>query len=243
MSNFGEYTPWDDNLMAEEDAQLAKSRKNNYLKPKDGNNTLRILPGVNGHGPFTVVWTHEIPTADRPYGKRFTCPNKHGGAYCDACAKSSLLRATKNEEDDAQAQKIGAKRKVYCVVIDRNDEAAGPMICDKIGFKKYDEFFRPLAKDKVNGGDFTHPKTGFDIIMRKSGAKLETRYEYLPARNSTPLGNDEWLTKIPDLSSYATPSNPEEIRAALQHFLGDIGPEPEKLTKVASRTAVDDISV
>ena len=56
------------------------------------------------------------------------------------------------------------------------------------------EQLRSIRNDPDSGGDFTHPETGFDIIIERTGSgKFDTAYDVRAARHETKLENMNWL--------------------------------------------------
>ena len=77
-----------------------------------------------------------------------------------------------------------------------------------------------IRKNEDAGGDFTDPYNGFDIVVTREGEGLNTKYTTFPARQSTPLHEDEeqaaeWCSSRPDFDKFSKLMTVEEAAALL----------------------------
>jgi len=197
--------------------QEKQAMQGDFMTLSVGRNVIRILPPKAGvRSPFFVVHEHYIEMTGRDAVK-FTCPRMHAKRHCIACAKAEELRATGNQVDRDRAGSLFPRKRIYTNVLDRNAQEQGPKILP-FG-KTIHEKLIAIRKDPDAGGDFTHPMTGFDIIIERTGTgKRDTRYEVFGARRASKLSDDietmnGWIDLQPDLTHFAVVKTDDEIRA------------------------------
>ncbi len=182
-------------------AELDESEQGgaNFFKVKAGKNYMRILPPPAGQrSPFRVTYQHylNMPGAQ---GKTQSviCARLEAKQACLVCQKVDELRASQAKADQDAASDLFARRRVFCNVIDRNDEEHGPKIY-AFG-KTVHEQLLALRTDSKGGGNYVDPIDGFDIIIERKGTgKNDTEYTVRGDRNSSPLGPaddvmQEWI--------------------------------------------------
>lgn len=216
------WTAWSPEAAAAEDkAQRSDSGGGvEYVKLKEGRNVLRLLPPtVGSDSPFHRVWQHYINTDD---GKLvvFECPwrGKHGSERerCPACEEAERLDRSTNPLDKERARRLWPSRRVYANAIDRADPDAGTKVL-VVGKMIYEGLLN-IARDPDAGGDFTHPETGFDVIVSRTGTGMDTRYKVTAARSNSPLSEDdaeadEWLDTMHTLKDSVRGLTFDEIKA------------------------------
>lgn len=226
-SNIQKHGTWSAETAQEEyDESQSASGSANILKLKTGKNVLRFLPPRAGEkSPFQVVHQHyiELPGGG---GKAaaFNCPRLHkAGFNCPACARAEELRATGNQADYELAGKYLPRRRVFANVVDRADPERGVVILP-FG-KTVHEQLLSLRGNEEAGGDFTDPSGyGFDVTIERKGEKLNTEYKVFGSRRNSPLGNDDWLDEMHDLSRLARVESEEEILKKLGEEAGSPPP-------------------
>ena len=253
MGNLVKYGEWDmeDAAKAKEDAARG-SGGGEFFKFEDGRNILRFLPPRPGERANIRIFQHFVKGTDN---KKTTlvCPrltNNNNGS-CPICEHCDNLRKTGNAADRERAYEMSAKMRAFANAVDRKNPDKGPQV---VGFgKTVLEALAALRIDTDAGGDFVNPDTGFDIIIEKTGQKMETKYAVRPARTSSPLGNLEWADRQANLEQFAVMKSRAEIleilglddvvdvvatppRAAPQRVIGKPAP-----VAVARRTAQDDL--
>lgn len=183
-----------------------------FMKLEVGRNVVRILPPPLGKkSPFRVVWTHYFTPPGAQTSISFACPAREAQKPCPMCDTADRLKASGNPADHERAKAFFARRRVYANVINRGNPETGVQI---LGFGKsiHDDLIA-LRKNPDWGGDFTHPETGFDIVIERKGTtKNDTEYKVYPKKQS-PLGNLEWLENQPDLDKLSKVLTPDQIRA------------------------------
>lgn len=173
-------------------------------KPKDGDNTIRILPptweGAEHYG--LDVFVHYGVGPDR---QTYLCLHKMKGEPCPICEERQRAQRSGDEE---YAKELEPKRRVVVYLIDRDAE--------KEGVQAYampqgtDQDIVKISVDKRTGEVFgiDNPDEGFDVMFERTGTGIKTRYEGIQlARRESSLGNDDWLqfavdNPIPDQLVY-----------------------------------------
>lgn len=193
-----------------------------WFKPREGENTIRLLPWLNGDDPeFKALdekwgnhWgidiiLHSQVGADKG---QYLCLDKMNGEPCPVC---EVWRG-----DDEEALAPG--NRVLCWLIDRNDERAGPKLWSMpLGVSKD---FSAASKIKGSGEVLLvdDPEEGYDIYFDREGEKKLTKYKRIEvSRDPTPLHDkpakmDAWLDyvaehRLPDLLKFYEPDYLEKV--------------------------------
>lgn len=213
-SNITQWGSFDLDAAEEEKEELAAMGGGAFLKVAAGRNIWRFMPPPLGkRTPFVKAHQHYIEVPGQPTGVSFNCPRVMDRRYCPACAEVDKLKSTGNKADYDAAMKMAAKLRVYANVISRANPDMGPQI---VAFGK--TIYEPLLalrEDTTTGGDYTHPEQGFDIVVTKVGEKMNTKYTVTPARDTTPLGDLEWIGMQADLTRFGIVPTDEEINAKI----------------------------
>jgi hypothetical protein len=64
-------------------------------------------------------------------------------------------------------------------------------------------------------GDFSHPRTGYDITFVRKGSGLSTRYSNVLPTRPKPLEIEDWKPKLKNLDIFVKPYTRSEMRAFL----------------------------
>ena len=194
------------------DEEMSKSVSGDWMKLKVGKNRVRFLPGLPGEKPLKLVWEHQLNFEDGKF-INFACPRMMAKKPCGTCRKADHLKTTGNPADLDRAKEMFAKRRIYANIIDRSDTESGPKT---FAFgKKIWEQLKLIRDDEDFGGDFTHPVTGFDVVIQRKGT-TKNNTEYLcKATRQSQLGNDEWLEQVQSLKGHAQILTPEQIKEKL----------------------------
>ena len=213
-SNIVKYSSFSLEDAEKEEAALAEMNKGKFHKLHNGKNKVRFLPAKLGAQVFVKASQHFVQVGSMERGVSFNCPRKMANQPCLVCNDAEFLGATGSSVDYDLAGKLFANFRVYGNVIDREHPEIGPVTL-AFGKKVYDELIK-IRKDEADGGDFTDPVEGFDIIIEKSGELLNTRYAVRPSnKGSTPLGDNTWIDIQADLSRYARVPTTEELATLL----------------------------
>lgn len=192
-----------------EEEKLGENSGGQFFNFVAGKNRIRFLPPpVGKRTPFLLVQQHYIEVQGG--AASFNCPRLMANERCPGCEKADRLKASGNAADFEEAKKYFPKLRVYANIIDRAHPELGPQV---VAYgKMIHEKLVKLRTDEDAGGDFTHPETGFDMVVEKTGEKKSTKYEVRPARHSSPLGDFEWIETQHDLSRHANVPSIDEIR-------------------------------
>lgn len=246
MSNLRKYASFSAADAEAEATEVDKFGGGQFLKLKEGRNVLRFLPGTIGTPekkgvPWAVrVMQHfvELPN-DKNFS--FVCPRLTAKKPCPACEWVDRLRASGNSVDYDKSKGLIANMRVYANAINRSDPESGVQV---VAFGKM--VYEALLAIGAAGEDFTDPsENGFDVTIEKSGKGMQTKYNVMPVRKSSPLGNDEWLDQMHDLGRFSNVLPLEEIKKGLGGGASTRGAAAAPSTAVArrsvGRTAADDV--
>lgn len=170
-----------------------------FWSPSDGRNVIRVLP-PKGDSEFyaeTEVHYNVGPKKD----KSTVCLKAAGEKSCPVCEYVDEL--FKGDEDDkAYAKKLRAKSKYYFNVIDRSveedDKEFGEVLVLGSGVTVFEGILGLVCDPDY--GDITDEDAGYDVIINKSGKKLNTEYKVTGRPKQTEIGVDGWEEKLIDLS-------------------------------------------
>lgn len=191
---------------AEKEQDELEDGSADFIKFGIGKTRIRIMPPpVGKRSPFLKVHEHVVKVGDRWI--RFACPRLHANQPCRTCKRVDELRATGNDKDEEAAYEISAKPVSYCNAVDRKHPDKGPrfVACKK----KVREQLASLRADQDDGGDFSHPIKGYDVIVeRKGSTKNDTQYFVRPGKKCL-LHEDEeqmaaWLEIARPLDKFGT---------------------------------------
>lgn len=264
MSNLQKYGDWSDEQAAAEKEEYDKtSGSADFWKVPQGSSTVRFLPPRPGKPTiYRYIWEHYFDVAGGAPGgskrQRMVCPLQQAKAdkldprRCPCCAYAEKLRGTGNQEDYELAKDYVAQRKVFANILVRDQEDRGIRIW-AFGKKVYEQL-DAIRRDSRAGGNFAHPVTGFDIVVKRTGSTMnDTNYTCLPSRETSPLHDDATimealLESMPDLDRHARIMTEAEVRKLWHQAFPsaepiDAGPRqaaPTGRRQPRARTAADD---
>lgn len=202
MSNIVKYGDWTPEQIEKESKELQTN--SDFWKPPVGRTAIRFLPPKIGWpSPFVIQHQHfiRLPGKDKPIV--FCCPRLHEKKQCLACAKADQLESSGNGRDAQIAKGLRPQKRILANVVvghgsGENPEEAGVSIY-AFGASVYNSL-KAIREDAENGGNFLHPETGFNIVIKRVGTgKDDTRYTIMPSRQATKLANMDWIDMQPDL--------------------------------------------
>lgn len=172
--------------------------------PKEGDNTIRILPaGWEGHTDFAyTAWIHWGVGADE---SSYLCLRKMKEETCPICQEVVRMKANGEGED---AKRIDCKERFICWIIDRTDRDETPTLWS-MPAQVYKDINALCYSSRSGKAIFVdNPDAGYDIILRRTGTKINTKYLPQVDREATAVTDDadkykeleEWVqdNQIPD---------------------------------------------
>jgi hypothetical protein len=178
-----------------------------WMELQQGDNLLRLVANEDGDFYFESGY-HYLRNGKEV--KAITCNKLTDGSECFLCDLVHELYKTKDPKDKELAKEIRSGARIFFNVIDRNDGnklkvlGAGNMI-----FKEILKFFAD-----EDWGDISDPVTGHDIVINKTGEKLDTEYTVMPKPKPTKIGVE--VTDLFDLSAIPFLYTPDEQEAIFQ---------------------------
>jgi hypothetical protein len=155
-------------------------------RPKTGENVIRILPPTwDDFDHYGLdVYMHRFIGSD---SSNYICLNKMKGKHCPACAEQKLA---KDGGEDDEAKALAYQKRCWVWVIDRDDRSETPQIWDMSWAQDRDiAGLSHFKSGKILLID--HPDEGYDIIVKKTGAGLKTKYHFNIERDSSPISDDD----------------------------------------------------
>lgn len=228
MSNLKKFTPYTPEMADKERKAL---KRGNGFKFPEGKNQIRVFPGTDGRGPFMITKRHWV-SVDADQRRPITCM----GPGCLLCMKSAELSRAGDEQG---AKEFSARETYACILVDRNNEDAGPQLAE-LSWSIYDR----LNSFVEQYGDFTDPESGYDITVKRVGTgKTDTRYTVDPvmkpkrklAKDDAQL--DAWLESSPALEDSVPLGTPDIIRK----LVGDVGFRGVEPRVLSGRKRADDV--
>lgn len=183
---------------------------------------LRIIAFPNNDGqPFKERLVYSIGrnwNLLAPYQFGRPCPIKE---LTDKLRDRTGKTEEQAKEDWILAKKLLPKTKYHAIVIDRDNQDAGPMIW---------VFPQSVAKTLYgfmldeDYGDITCPRSGMDIkVKRTVGDSGFREYDIKVRPSRTPLGTDDeirkWMSNLPSVDSLYEEKSYEELDQILKRFL------------------------
>ena len=179
------------------------NNKANFLKVKEGENVLRIMPPTwDTKGPFgdnwaIDIWVHRDIGPDKGV---YLCLDKMNKGKCPLCE----ARHDVDPDDEALLKALKPQRQLLAYVINRDAEKEGPVVW-RLGWQLEKEI-QLRSQDKKTGAvlNIDDPDNGYDISFRRDGQGLKTRYSGEEVmRDETPLHEkqskqDAWMEFIID---------------------------------------------
>jgi hypothetical protein len=155
-------------------------------RPKSGENVIRILPPTwddFDHYGYDV-FMHRFIGSD---SSNYICANKMKGKHCPACAEA---KSAKDGGEDDEAKALAFQKRCWVWIIDRDDKSETPQIWDMSWAQDRDiAGLSHFKSGKVLLID--HPDDGYDIIVKKTGSGLKTKYHFNIERDASPISDDD----------------------------------------------------
>jgi len=187
------------------------SKRGKLWKPKDGKNTIRILPSASKKG----LWFYE---ATFHYGVNLPCL-KMIGEKCPVCRHKDKLLQSSSDDKLELANELEGKTRILFNIVDLTDEDT-----KELGVQVWGHSETTLQKlmyiwNDPEWGDFTDPEEGYDIIVEKTDQRGPDAYKIRPRRNPSKIEKMKWLKKMKKLHKVLTPPTRIDAKRRLAEYL------------------------
>jgi len=167
-----------------------------------------------------------VPPARKGF-KGFICPNKTADGECLFCVVSGALGKLGRSDDDAKelSRELRSREEFFvnAVRMDREEDKKKGVRILQIVQGVYETMMK-IFKDKDAGGDFSHPDTGFNLVIERKGTERDdTEYTCLPARAASVIEDRKWLSQLHDLSKARSGLETAEMRKLIAK---PVAPDP-----------------
>ncbi|TDI96942.1 MAG: hypothetical protein E2O29_01535 [Deltaproteobacteria bacterium] len=196
--------PWADS--PEEKEMTTKTGGNNKLTRlvlEEGENTVRI---VGAYKIFNEHWFNKVKRAAVCPGK--DCPMCNHPDKTKLFEEGKALRDKGGTENEKQAKSVFRKAYGY----EANVRYVVNVIDRKDGGMKVWLFSRTLKETIMKIAEKYGDPTQYDLVVNRTGKKLETKYTVIPERESTPLTEADKKLKTFSLNTIFKPSTVEKVR-------------------------------
>lgn len=199
------------------------SKESEWWNPKDGENTIRIIPG---EGNWAVRAYKHFGVG--PNKKHYWCPkstpsgNRDWKKPCPICDFTNELYASGDPNDKEVANGLRAKERIMLNVVDLSEQEKGVKLfeCPSTLWKRIDYYWK-----SKKWGNLADPENGYDFVVVKKGAKERANYdESYAVDEPSPMQNKEWINQIKDLWTKVEPyiKSPEALKSIME-----TGEDPE----------------
>lgn len=174
------------------EVKLASSKSGGvtYMTLKAGDNLVRFLCPENSDEWYKEAGFHYFRNEGTT--KVITCLRLTTGDKCYVCDLVAELKRSGNKKDVELAKSWSAKSRIFFNILDREDGNVKVLGTGTSIFKEILKYFAD-----PDWGDLTHPETGRDVVINRSGSGMETEYSVTPKPKTRPLG-----VPIEDLNMY-----------------------------------------
>jgi len=154
-------------------------------RPKEGDNQIRILPIPDSEHYAVQVWTHDRIGPDN---SQFVCPRKMSNKPCAICDKA---KESRDAGETDEAKELGVKEHWVAWVVDREEDEETPKLYTMSITQ--DTTLVGLCLNNKNGSVLLidHPDKGFDVMIKRVGKQINTKYIFSIDRDSTPINEDK----------------------------------------------------
>lgn len=231
-------------LIKSKKAALNSGKRQKTIKPKDGRNRYRVLPGwkmvlekgaLSGDPTFYHDFgQHFIKDEAGEMKAVYICTDKTFGRPCNVC--NTIEAGIRSTTDDALIKVMkeakAAGRILLNVLELDGDSPNDPQILE-IAPTAFAEVLNIFAE----WGDISDLADGKDIIIERSGKGIGTRYSVQVASKSKPVSIDVWK-KVANLDEYVAQESEEQAARAISNVKSIAGLLPsEHVPRPAARPA------
>lgn len=190
---------------------ILASKRGKMWKPRDGKNTIRILPAASDNG----LWFFE---AVFHYGPNIPCLSL-ADEKCPICRyKDKLLKSSSDDELEL-ANELEGKTRILFNIIDLTEEDSKASGVQIWGHSETTLQKLMTIWNDPEWGDFTDPIEGYDIIVEKTDARGPEAYKIRPRRNPSKIEKMSWLKKMKRLDQVLKIPSRIDAKRRLTEFL------------------------
>lgn len=211
-------------LIKQKKAALNSGKRQKTIKPKDGRNRYRILPGWRPAGDPTFYHDfgqHFIKDESGELKAVYICTDKTFGKPCGVC--STIETAIRSSSDDVMVKLMkeakAAGRILLNVLELDGDTPDEPQILELAPTA-----FNEILNIFTEWGDITDLDEGKDVIVERSGKGIGTRYSVQIAAKSKPVPA-AIMKKVANLDEYVAQESEEQAARAITNVKSIAGLE------------------
>ncbi len=176
---------------------------------KEGRNKIRILPPWDGSEEFFKAFGKHFNLG--PEGKTIVyCPEQTLGQPCPICAAIKGMYKGADEEMKKHLSSISAPPRFAVNIIDLTEPDKGVQVAE-LPRTVMEAIWNIMVDEEVGLGDITDPKTGYDIIIDRTGTGLSTKYD-VKAVKAPSMINPAFLENINDLDKMVQLESYENLK-------------------------------
>lgn len=191
-----------------------QSKRSQFWQPEEGNNLIRILPGLTPSDDFYLeANVHYIKgMGDQGRATSVKCL----GDDCAVCEAVSRLESSDDPDDQLAAKDARTVSTFYMNIVDLNKIEAGTIVWRVSSSQVMTSLLEALVDPEW--GDFAHPEKGRNIKIRmeKRGGARAYDVSLKPKESSI---DPSFLKKRKNLNQFVPSSDAKFIRKAAE-FLG-----------------------
>ena len=194
------------------------SRK--YWVPTEGKNIIRILPPWNDKGLFYFTGVLHYGFSHDGRDRAYPCLLSLGESDCPVCDLVETLKDSTALDDKKLAKRMQPKTKHYLNILDKKRKSKSVQIygCGSGILRRLCGYL-----SDPDWGDITDPEEGYDVVLERKGSGFETRYEVRLRPKPTPIGVEDWIGKLHDLSSEVIePISYKELKSIVEDNYGTL---------------------
>lgn len=191
-----------------------ESGRQQFWKPEEGNNLIRILPPLKDSDDFFLeTRAHFIPGAgEQGRSSRLVCSDD---GKCLVCKALQTLQQSEDDDDQKLAQECQATATYWLQIVNLEDPDKGTQIwrhyANTVIYSLLEFFVDP------EWGDFTHEKKGRNVKLRQNKSGNQIRYEVSLKPKTSSIDSD-FLDQRKDLRPMAGTYDKAEAKR-LHNFL------------------------
>lgn len=233
-------------LIKSKKAALNAGKRQKTIKPKDGRNRYRILPGwrlvldaatkaLSGDPVFYHDFgQHFIKDESGEMKAVYICTDKTFGRPCGVCtAIETAIRSTTDDALIKVMKEAKAAGRILLNVLELDGDSPNDPQILELAPTAFAEALNIFAE----WGDISDLADGKDIIVERSGKGIGTRYSVQIAAKSKSVSTDVWK-KVANLDEYVAQESEEQAARAISNVKSVAGLLPsEHVPRPAAKPA------